>query len=383
MRTLNFALLSIHSCPLGKPGGKDAGGMNVYVRELARELGKRGHRVDVFTHLHDASEPETVSLGENSRLVHLRGGEENADKQALFNHLPGIASRLEDFRRREGINYDLIYSHYWLSGWTGRLVNIVWRLPHLIMFHTTGAVKNSLGIGENEPPLRIDSERELVRDCDRIVASTEREKEMLHNMYDAPLEKVAVVPCGVDLELFRPIDRARARRQTHLDGRVVLYAGRIERIKGLDQLIRALAMIGNITDLRLVIVGGDESSRVEVERLKNLAGELGVAGRVDFLESVPQEKLLAYYNAADVFVLPSYYESFGMAALEALACGTPVVTTSVGDWQNIIQDTVNGFVMPDNSPPELAAAISRALTVPHFAPRHELHSMVTRFGWRT
>ena len=383
MKTLNIAMLSIHSCPLGRPGGKDTGGMNVYVRELARELGRQGHRVDVFTHWHDASEPEIVALGENARLVHLRGGDEATDKQTLFNYLPEIATNLENFRKGEKISYDLIFSHYWLSGWTGRLVNSAWRIPHAIMFHTTGAVKNSLGIGENEPPLRIMSERLLMRECDRIIASTEREKEMLGSLYDAPSEKVAVIPCGVNLELFRPMDRGWARRQIGIrSDKLALYAGRIEKIKGLEQLLRAVEKTGSINDLKLLIVGGDESSRDEVSRLRSLAHELGIGGKVEFRESVPQETLPAYYNAADVFVLPSYYESFGMAALEALACGTPVVTSPIANWRNIIQDSVNGWVMADNSPPELAAGITRSLTAPHFAPRQEIHSMVSQFGWK-
>jgi D-inositol-3-phosphate glycosyltransferase len=382
VQKLNFALLSIHSCPLGRPGGKDTGGMNVYVRELARQLGKQGHWIDVFTHLHDAAEPEVMALGENARLVHLRSGKEDADKQTLYNYLPEIAANLERFRRREEIRYDLIYSHYWLSGWTGRLVNSAWHVPHLTMFHTLGAVKNSLGIGENEPPLRIESEQQLMRECDRIIASTRREKETLRNTCGIPPEKVAVIPCGVDLELFRPIDRAEARRRLGIkSGKIILFAGRIEKIKGLDRLIEAMAMLDHISDLKLLVIGGDENSQEEIARLKNMGQELGVSGKVDFRASVPQESLPAFYSAADVFVLPSYYESFGMAALEALACGTPVVTTPVGDWENIIRPGVNGYIAPDNSPPHLARMLSLALTESSFAPPDLIHSTVARFGW--
>jgi D-inositol-3-phosphate glycosyltransferase len=382
MQKLNFALLSIHSCPLGKPGGKDTGGMNVHVRELALQLGKQGHQVDVFTRLHDVGEPEIVALGENARLVHLRSGKEDADKQTLYDYLPEIAANLEGFRRREGIRYSVIYSHYWLSGWTGRLVNNKWHIPHLTMFHTLGAVKNSLGIGENEPPLRIASEKQLMRECDRIIASTGREKETLHGSYGVPLEKVAVIPCGVNLDLFIPADCTKARRQLGIkSGKIILFAGRIDRIKGLDRLIEAVAMLDHISDLKLLVIGGDENSREEIARLKNMAQELGVGGIVDFRESVPQEFLPTYYSAADVFVLPSYYESFGMAALEALACGTPVVTTPMGDWENIIQPGVNGYIAPDNSPPHLARTLSLALTESSFAPPALIHSTVARFGW--
>ena len=381
MKTLNIALLSIHSCPLGKPGGKDTGGMNVYVHHLAIELGRLGHRVDVFTHLHDSIEPQTAVLGKNATLVHLEGGDESDDKQTLFSHLPELASRLEDYRKRQDTAYDLIYSHYWLSGWTGRLVNGAWRVPHLIMFHTTGAVKNSLRIGENEPPLRIDSEKVLARECDRIMASTQAERQMFLRDYAVRPQKVAVIPCGVDLELFRPIDRSVARRKTGLDGKIVLYAGRIEKIKGLDRLIRAMVMVPGIDGLKLVIIGGDENSRREVEQLRKLAAELKMEKRVEFRDAVAQEELPFFYNAADVFVLPSFYESFGMAALEALACGTPVVTSPIADWRSIIKDGINGWVVADNSPEQLAAGIRRSLTGPLASPG-EIRSTVSGFGWR-
>jgi len=382
MRTLNLALLSIHSCPLGRPGGKDTGGMNVYVRELALQLGRQGHHVDVFTHLHDAREPQVVELGKNVRLVHLRSGAENTDKLALYDYLPEIAANLENFSEKENISYDLMYSHYWLSGWTGWLINRTWHIPHLIMFHTIGAVKNSLGIGEDEPLLRIESEKQLMQDCDRIVASTEREKETLRRDSAVPYEKVAVIPCGVNLDLFRPVNRADARLQIGVpSGKIVLYAGRIERIKGLDRLVKALRLVNNVPDLKLLIVGGDASSRAEIDRLKSLARELGIGDKIDFHESVPQENLPAYYNAADVFVLPSYYESFGMAALEAMACGTPIVATPVGDWEHIIRNGLNGYTVPDNSPPHLAQALSLALSGPAFAPPAEIRSTVAGFGW--
>jgi len=207
-RKLRMALISAHSCPVGNLGGKDTGGMNVYVRELAHELGKQGHLVDVYTRVHDPKDPQIIDIGPNARLIHLKAGElEDSHKLVVYAYLPDFACNLEDFRKDNDLRYDLIYSHYWLSGWAGRLLQRWWKVPHFTMFHTLGAVKNALGIGEDEPELRTEVEKCLTRDCHRIIASTEREKEQLISCYGATPSRIGVVPCGVNLDLFQPMAR--------------------------------------------------------------------------------------------------------------------------------------------------------------------------------
>ena len=238
------------------------------------------------------------------------------------------------------------------------------------MFHTLGAVKNSLGVGEDEPELRIKSELDVVANCERIIAATERERNELVRYYDASPEKIAVIPCGVNLELFRPIDRQIARKKLNLDGEnVILFVGRLEPLKGLDQILRALTLFEKGGAPRLMIVGGDENSHDHVRALETMARELDIEDRVSFVGSVAQDRLPLFYSAADLCVIPSYYESFCMVALESLACGTPIVATDVGGIRNIMRRSEMGRIVSDNSPDQLAAAISALLSFSKRKPR--------------
>jgi D-inositol-3-phosphate glycosyltransferase len=357
---LNIAMLSVHSCPVGKLGSKDTGGMSVYIRELARELGRRGHIVDIYTRAHDPAEDTIVELGENARIIHLQAGEiEPADKLVVYSHLEAFASALENFRERNNLRYDVIHSHYWLSGWVGRKIQRRWNVPHVIMFHTLGALKNAIGVGEPEPALRIMAERELAQDCQRIIAATEMERNDLRTYYDASPDKISVIPCGVNLDLFRRIDKESARRRLGFNGhKIILFVGRIEPLKGLNKLLMALPAVGNGQKPVLVVVGGDERNQPEVERLKRLSRSLRIQDSVIFRGIVEQDHLPLYYSAADVCVIPSYYESFGLVALESLACGTPIVATKVGCIEKVVRQGQSGFVVEDNDPARLADGVA-------------------------
>ncbi|OGO43028.1 MAG: hypothetical protein A2Z05_05180 [Chloroflexi bacterium RBG_16_60_22] len=384
-RHLRIAMLSAHSCPVGALGARDTGGMSVYIRELARELGRRGHTVDVYTRVHDPNDPLVIDLGEGARLIHLLAGEqEKIHKLAVYSYLPDFACHLENFRKNNDLHYDLVFSHYWLSGWVGRYLQLWWQVPHVIMFHTLGAVKNAIGIGEDAPELRIVTERDSVQNCQRVIVATEREKAELIRYYGASPDRVSVVPCGVNLETFRPVDREAARQKLGLsDDKILLFVGRIDPLKGADRLLRALPRLGNTSSLKLVIIGGDEYSRNEVEKLRKLAAGLGIADRVTFQGIVKQDRLPYFYSAADVCVVPSYYESFGLVALESLACGTPVVASDVGDLRNIIRPGETGYVVSENTPAALADRIARLLSRP---PRDTdaalaIRESVKSFGW--
>jgi D-inositol-3-phosphate glycosyltransferase len=360
---LNIAMLSVHSCPVGRLGSKDTGGMSVYIRELARELGRRGHRVDIYTRAHDPSEAAIVELGDNARIIHLQAGEvEPVDKLVVYSHLEAFASALEVFRERNSLSYDVIHSHYWLSGWVGRKIQRRWNVPHVIMFHTLGAIKNAIGVGDAEPVLRIIAERELALDCQRIIAATDREKHDLGKYYDAPPDKISIIPCGVNLDLFRRIDKEVARRHLGFNGnKIILFVGRIEPLKGLDRLLTALPALDSGQEPLLVVVGGDERSRSEVERLRGLSRILHIEDMVTFRGIEEQERLPLYYSAADVCVIPSYYESFGLVALESLACGTPIVATRVGCIESVVRQGQNGCMVENNAPYNLAASIAALL----------------------
>jgi D-inositol-3-phosphate glycosyltransferase len=382
---LRIAMLSVHSCPVGNLGAKDTGGMSVYVREVARELGKQGISVDVYTRVHDLRDPQFVELGERTRLVHLAAGEsEGIHRLAIYPYLPAFAENLENFRQQENLQYDLIFSHYWLSGVVGRSLEEWWGVPHIMMFHTMGAVKNAIGAGEEEPELRLENERQLARTCHRVIAATEREKEALTRHYGALPERISVIPCGVNLEQFQPMDKESARRELGFDGeRIILFVGRIEPLKGVDQLLRAVAYLKDIEGMRLVIIGGDEQSQNEIEGLQRLSRELDIEDSVTFLGLVSHDKLLSFYSAADVCVLPSYYESFGLVALESIACGTPVVATDVGDLRSIIRQGETGYVVTNNSPRSLAPKLRQLLSVPGSDMKAALsiRKSVVGFGW--
>ncbi len=358
-------MLSVHSCPLGQLGGRDTGGMNVYVRELARALGEQGHRVDIYTRAHDVRDKQVYFPGRNVRLIHIRaGGLEDMGKTAQYRHLPEFTSGLEGFRTRQGLEYDLVHSHYWLSGQVGQWLSGMWRVPNIVMFHTLGVVKTRLGIGHNETELRLETERGLVRDCHRIITATEREKGDLVSHYQASPQKIRIIPCGVNLELFKPIDRETSRQTLGLNGdNLILFVGRIEPLKGIDRLLRAVGYLKGQPGLRLIVIGGDDFSQSEVARLEALSRDLGIEGSVSFPGSVPQERLSLFYSAADVLVVPSYYETFSLVVLESLACGTPVVATDVGIAAGVIRPGKTGYLVADNSPPKLARAIERSLSL--------------------
>jgi len=380
---MKIAMLSVHSCPLGKLGSKNTGGMSVYIRELARELARRDHTVDVYTRAHESLHDHIVEFGHNARIIHLKAGEgEEIEKLAIYPHLADFARDLENFRIRNGLHYDLIHSHYWLSGRAGKWIQRWWNIPHVTMFHTVGAAKNAIAVGEHEPELRLEAEKELVKDCHRIIASTAQEKEDLTYYYSCP-ETVSIIPCGVNLDIFRPIDKARALRHLGLTGEeIILFVGRIDPLKGIKNLLIAMSYLKR-RRLRLVIIGGDEQSQPEVQKLKGLARELQIQDSVTFHGLVKQEILPYFYSAADLCVIPSYYESFGMVALESLACGTPVVAAKVGCLESVIQQGQTGYVVMDNAPRRLAEKVALFLTQPNEGRTspETIRASITRFSW--
>ncbi|MBI4302397.1 MAG: glycosyltransferase [Chloroflexi bacterium] len=354
MDGLRIAVVSVHGCPLARLGEKDAGGMNVCIRELGRELGRRDLHVDVFTRWHDPQLAQVEELGPNARVIHLPVGDANESKEQLYPHLPQFLDHLLQFAENHDLSYQLIQSHYWLSGQVASWLRHQWRIPHVAMFHTLGEVKQRARSGEKEPPIRIETEKRVVASADCIIAATAHEKSQLTRLYEARPQKVAIIPCGVDLNRFRPLNKAEARQKLGLtNSKILLFVGRIEPFKGLDLLIETMAQIEDKCGLHLIIVGGD-AHQDEIKRLRLLAQELGVAARVTFGGAVDHEKLPLYYNAADVCMIPSYHESFGMVALEALACGVPVIASRVGGLQDIVRDGETGYLIPWHCPEPFA-----------------------------
>ena len=393
-----IAMLSVHTCPLAMLGGKTTGGMNVYVRELARELGQRGFVVDVFTRCESVAHPPLMPLGPNARVVHICAGpQEHQSKAQLFPYLPEFVANVIDFAANENTHYDVIHSHYWLSGWAARELRKAWHAPIVQMFHTLGEMKQRVARPDEqpEPDQRISTEGEIMRFADRIVAATELDKQQMVTLYKADPSKMRVIPCGVDLGLFRPYDQARARQTIgiEVDSRLVLFVGRMEPLKGIDDLLRAIARIIHdqsmaCNQVSLSLIGGSaedspDSISAEMARLIDLRDALGLQEMVTFLGAQGQDVLPLYYSAADVVVMPSHYESFGMVALEAMACGTPVVASDVGGLSYTIENGVTGFLVPDRNPVALADRICDILNDEVFRDQlgRQALQVAKKYGW--
>ncbi len=360
-----IAVLSMHTSPLAPLGGAVSGGMNVYVRELSRKMAERGYTVDVFTRREGPTGPAVVETEGGVRVVHITAGPAAPiAKEALGAYVDAFAMGIDAFAREQGLRYDLIHSHYWLSGLAGGALQRAWDVPHVVMFHTLGEAKNRARPTEREPLERIAAERFVARSADRIVVATSHERDLLAQRYGARPEGIAVVPCGVDLDVFHPMDKDTARKQLGLadDERIILFVGRIEPLKGIDILISAAAQLHEEADFfHAVIVGGDARAETRVKELKSLATTLGVEHHVTFVGAVDHERLPLYYSAADVCVVPSFYESFGLVAVEAMACGTPVVASRVGGLVTTVRDGETGYLVPWRCPEPFAERLDLLL----------------------
>jgi D-inositol-3-phosphate glycosyltransferase len=398
--TRRIAMVSVHACPLAKLGGRDSGGMNVYVRELARDLGARGIEVDVFTRWREKDDPRIQQLGPNARVIHVQSGPIGYwPKMAVYEHLDEFTEKLLEHAAAEGKSYDLVHAHYWLSAKVARTLEQEWRVPVVQMFHTLGLVKREV-VDEDidgESDIRVEIEREAVRKSSAIVAASEIELGELRRFYRADPARVAVIPCGVDPVVFHPIRTADAREKLGRDQceRLILFVGRIEQIKGIDVLLRALGLLFRRHpelrgDVCLLVVGGaldpgDDAPETEkIIELRRLVHEHRMEANVSFVGSRGQEELALYYAAADLCAVPSLTESFGLVALEAMACGTPVVGTRVGGLQTVIENGESGLLVPAGDDQALADAIADVLLDArlrmHLA--HGARDRAEHFTWR-
>ena len=354
---MRIAEISVHSCPGRSPGSGDVGGMNLYILALSDEMNKLGVQIDIFARWHDPNEPEIITINKMTRLIHIRAGEP-ADTSKLddYNCLPEFQANLLAFMKREEVKYDVIRSHYWTSALVAEQIKKQLGIPDVVTFHTLGEVKNRASDTNEEPEIRIQSEKEIVATADCIVTSTRDEKNNLIHLYGSQPQKVRVIPAGVDLDLFHPANREAARRKLDLEEyrRVLLFAGRLQPFKGLDLLLRAMTHLPNHGTTQLLVVGGNAGKTDELVKMNSLVGELGISSMVTFVGAVEHEKMPTFYNAADICIVPSYHESFGLVAVEALASGTPVVASRVGGLATIVNDGETGYLFDERSPEVLA-----------------------------
>jgi len=392
------AMLSVHTCPLALLGGKKTGGMNVYVRDFGRELGCYGIEVDVFTRSQDDCQPRIKhELGPGGRVIHIPAGPEKPIPVAeVGNYLDEFAEGVLAFAEAEGIHYDLIHSHYWLSGLVAEQLQRAWpHAPIVHMFHTLGHMKNLIAQAPSErsPQDRLDGEAHVIRIADRIIAATPAEEQQLLDYYAADPGKIRVIPPGVDLGRFHPVEKKAAKTKVGIPcgDANILFVGRIEPLKGVDTLLRAMSILQErhpeaIRNTCLAIVGGDpwrDDLDTEMARLQQLRTDLGIHDLVTFLGAKDQDILPYYYAAAEVVVMPSHYESFGMVALEAMAMGTPVIASEVGGLAHLIQPGVTGFHVPSRDPEALAARLLVLLTDKELRQKlgQQARSYAKQYSW--
>jgi D-inositol-3-phosphate glycosyltransferase len=364
MPVRRVAMLSVHTSPLAQPGAGDGGGMNVYVRSLASNLARAGVPCDVLTRAEHAEQQPVVEVEPGFRVVHVRAGPAAPlRKHDLLPLADAFADATLEFVALQDQPYDVLHANYWISGAVGHRLKHELDLPLAATFHTLDRVKAEAGVGD-DPATRARVEGEIVNCADLMIAATDEEREQLVTLYRAQRDRVEVVPPGVDHGVFALGDEGTARRALDLDAsvRVLLFVGRIQPLKGADLAVRCLAELDR--DVTLLVVGGPSGAdgEAELRRLHELVDELGLHGRVRFVAPLPHERLATYYQAADVCLVPSRTESFGLVALEAAACGTPVVAADVGGLRSVVDDGHTGFLVDGRQPLDYAAPVDLLLS---------------------
>jgi D-inositol-3-phosphate glycosyltransferase len=382
------AVICFHTSPTAALGHSANGGLNVYVREVCRQFSDHGVATDVFTRIASGAGPIVEQLAPLSRVVYLPAGPAEVDKYELLEYVESFAGSVARFADDEGLRYNLLYSHYWLSGAVACTLRGRWRLPWAHTAHTLAVVKNrALAPGDlPEPPERALLEGEIARSADLLVVSTKAEGEELRRAYGVRRDRIEVAAPGVDLDAFGYVKRFTAPEAGAPAARTVLFVGRLERLKGADVALRAFATAArHHPDVRFLVLGGDSHTRGESEhqRLVGIAGELGIESRVTFVGSVPHRRLPDYYMAAEALLMPSYNESFGLVGLEAQACGCPVIAADVAGLASVVRDGVTGYLVAGHDPADYADRLARLLDDPGLASAMGRRGrlLAQGFGW--
>ncbi len=395
---MKICVISYHSCPYSLLGGDGTGGMSVYLRELSSSLTKIPEaKVDIYTRIQTPDIRGARNVSPRIRLVHLKGGPENTiDRRSLYNYIPKFYENLEDFIIQEEEKYDIVYSHYWLSGLVGKLIKKNFDIPLIHMYHTIAFLKRRMLEEEKEHRKRLESEEELAHLSNGLISSSEQEKRNLTDFYRISPSKIKVIYPGVNQELFQPLsgnitlNEIKPKKKE----KILLYVGRIEPVKGLMTIMESLLLLKEknsslFSQLRLVVIGGgkredDLPQNREFSRIKRFLEEKNLSKKVAFLGSKKQYELRKYYSAADVLVVPSLYESFGLVVIEALACGTPVIVSQIGEMITIVKEGINGFSFRPNDPLSLVRSLEHFFSrEKEFWDREKISlDVIKRFSWQ-
>lgn len=364
-----IAVISYHTCPISDEGA-EVGGLNIYVLELSKELVRKGYVIDIFTRSQSPKSPKIVQIEKNLRVIHIKAGvEKYFVPKKLLSDIPEFCENMKEFISKEGLSYDILSCHYYLSGIVGASLKKVYKIPLMMTFHTLALLKNLVARGDEEREThdRIQFEQELIIEADVIIATSENDAEYIEALYNCPKEKIAILSPGIDFKLFKPIKKEAAKRYIGAEPKhkIVLFVGRIEPLKGIDVLIYALKILlvkNPKSTLCLWIVGGNVTREInewskELQKLEQLRRILQIKTSVKFVGRKKQTDLPYYYAAADVVAMPSHYESFGLTALEAMACGTPVITTDATGVSDIFDKKHHSLITSANNPLMLAEKI--------------------------
>ena len=391
---MRIVMISMHTSPIEQPGTGDAGGMNVYVLNTATHLARQGVDVDIYTRATRPSQGRIVEVAPHLRVINIVAGPyEGLSKDDLPTQLAAFAGGVVQFTKCEGLHYDLIHSHYWLSGQVGWLLRDLWEIPLVHTAHTLAAVKNAHRSDDDSPEseARRICEQQLVDNADVLVVNTDDETRELVGHYDADPARIKVVRPGADVELFTPgtdrnTERSRRELGIPMHTKVVAFVGRLQKFKGPDVLIKATAELVKrdpMRNLRVVICGGPSGAHSTPETYQDLARELGVARYIRFLQPRPPQELVAVYQAADIVAVPSYNESFGLVAVEAQASGTPVVAARVGGLPVAVQEGETGLLVTGHDPSDWADALEELLDDDErrIAMGEAAYERSARFSW--
>jgi len=349
-------VVSIHGCPEVRLGHRDTGGMNAVLLQTAIRLGDLGIKVDIFTRIHGCKSPREVILSRNVTVIHLASAASGSTKEEIYYASEKFIAEIDLYRMENNFTYDVVHIHYWLSASIGIGLSESWAIPLVAQFHTLADAKIKSMAEAVEPPLRNLVEKSTMRHADKVLAASNDEMAAIELIDRDVHAKLQLVPYGVDISVFHPVNSSVARSRLGLNGHpLIVYAGRIDPIKGIDLLLQSVACMKIRENAELIVIGGGDLEFDEYLRyLQDLSRELGISQRVHFVAAMDQEHLMYYFNAADVCVVPSRYESFGLVALEAMACGTPVIARKVGGLQSLVKHGMTGYLVPWHCPEPLA-----------------------------
>lgn len=373
MKYRRIAVVSYHTCPLSDSEGEETGGLNVYVLELCKQVAKKGYVIDIFTRSSDKNNQEVVEVSSNLRVMHIVAGkEEKIEKKKLILHIPEFLTNMYHFIYENKVSYDLVYSHYYLSGIIGLKIKEKYKIPLFVTFHTLALMKNLVARSESEREdiKRIEYEILFTKKADKIIATSLSDARYLTSLYRCLKNKISVVTPGVDLKLFKPKDKSKAKQAVGLrtNWKLILFVGRIESLKGIDVLLYAMKiLLSNNPQMHFCLwilggIKGSEKKPKELERLEELSRSLNISEDIKFIERKHQDELPNYYNASEIVVLPSHYESFGIVALEGMACGIPVIVTDATGAAGLFDKRNSPLITSANNPLMLAEKIKHLLT---------------------